>query len=161
MWLHQTGKPTACHPLPTLRNRQPLTWFMLLHIILGDQKRHRSTERRCQVGRFQVRRLSLLGGASMASVNIVYPINGGSYPITDPAPGVLASAYFTASFSVTCDGGPHAVAWGFDASPALGKAKFYDQISVQFVHKLPGGSHYFWVDAGDCGKARVKFKIGT
>ena len=97
----------------------------------------------------------------MASVNIVYPINGGSYPITDPAPGALNSAYFTASFSVTCGGGPHEVKWGFDASPALGKAKFYDMISVQFVHKLPGGIHYFWVDAGNCGKAKVKFKIGT
>jgi hypothetical protein len=57
-------------------------------------------------------------------VNIVYPISGHSYPITNPAPGTLKSAYVTASFSLTCN--------------SLGNAEFYDQISVQFVHKLPG-----------------------
>lgn len=38
-------------------------------------------------------------------VNIVYPINGATYPITDPAPGLIKSSYFTSSFSVTCGGG--------------------------------------------------------
>jgi hypothetical protein len=79
-------------------------------------------------------------------------------PITDPAPGSLKSAYFTTSFSVTC-GGDHKVQWGFDGSPAVGNSTFYDQTSVQFVYKLPGGSHVFWVKS-DCGENRVKFLIG-
>ncbi len=95
-------------------------------------------------------------------VNIVYPIHGASYPITGPAPGQLNSAYITASFSVKCGGGSHTVKWGFDGSASLGSARFYDQTSVQFVHKLPGGTHAFRVDS-DCGKAKtgaVKFRIG-
>ena len=96
--------------------------------------------------------------ADQVKVNIVYPINGARYPITDPAPGVLKSAYFTASFSVTCKG-DNKVEWGFDRGPALGSATFYDQTSIQFVHKLPGGSHVFWVKS-DCGENRVKFRIG-
>ena len=97
--------------------------------------------------------------ADQVKVNIVYPINGATYPITDPAPGPLKSAYFTASFSVTCGGGPRTVKWGFDGAAALGSAKFYDQTSIQFVHKLPGGNHVFWVKS-DCGENRVKFRIG-
>jgi hypothetical protein len=97
---------------------------------------------------------------AQAPVNIVYPISGGTYPITDPPPGKLKSAYFTSSFSVTCSGGPHTVKWGFDAAPALGTSSFYDQTSVQFVHKLPGGAHSFWVKS-DCGEKGVKFKIGN
>ena len=96
--------------------------------------------------------------ADQVKVNIVYPINGATYPFTDPAPGGLKSAYFTASFSVTCKG-DHKVEWGFDRGPALGSAKFYDQTSIQFVHKLPGGNHIFWVKS-DCGANRVKFRIG-
>jgi hypothetical protein len=92
-------------------------------------------------------------------VNIVYPIDGASYPIVDIAPpGTVASAYFTASFSTTCSGGAYSVEWGFDGS-TIGKGTFYDQMSVQFVHKLPAGKHEFWV-ASDCGKNAVKFKIG-
>jgi hypothetical protein len=97
--------------------------------------------------------------ADQVKVNIVYPIHGASYPRTDPAPGPLKSAYFTASFSVTCGGGPHTVKWGFDGAAALGSAKFYDQTSIQFVHKLPGGPHTFWVKS-DCGENGVKFSIG-
>ena len=96
--------------------------------------------------------------ADQVKVNIVYPINGATYPFTDPPPGALKSAYFTASFSVTCKG-DHQVEWGFDNGPALGKAMFYDQTSIQFVHKLPGGNHMFWVKS-DCGENRVKFRIG-
>ena len=96
--------------------------------------------------------------ADQVKVNIVYPINGSTYPITDPSPGVIKSAYFTLSFSVTCSG-DHKVEWGFDSSPAIGKSMFYDQTSIQFVHKLPGGSHVFWVKS-NCGENRVKFKIG-
>jgi hypothetical protein len=105
--------------------------------------------------------LFALAGAAQAQapVNIVYPINGGTYPITNPAPGALFSAYFTSSFSVTCQGGPHSVKWGFDGT-AVGSATFYDQFSAQFVHKLPGGTHIFWV-VSDCGDERVKFNIGN
>ncbi len=109
-----------------------------------------------------------LAGAAQAAgqvdgVNIVYPIEGRTYPITDPGPGGLDSAYFASSFSVKCGGGPRTVEGGFNASAALGSVRFYNQTSVQFVHKLPGGAHYFWVKSG-CGKIRegtVKFRIGS
>ena len=105
--------------------------------------------------------LFALAGAAQAQapVNIVYPIDGGSYPITDPAPGALLSAYFTSSFSVTCQGGPHTAKWGFDGT-TVGGANFYDQFSAQFVHKLPGGWHTFWVTS-DCGDSKVRFYIGS
>ena len=97
--------------------------------------------------------------ANQVKVNIVYPIDGASYPFTDPGSGPLSSAYFTSSFSVTCSGGARRVRWGFDSSPALGGSGFYDQTSVQFVTKLPGGSHVFWVQS-DCGENKVNFSIG-
>jgi hypothetical protein len=105
--------------------------------------------------------LFALAGAAQAQapVNIVYPIDGGTYPITNPAPGALFSAYFTSSFSVTCSGGPWDVRWGFDGT-TVGSATFYDQFTSQFVHKLPGGTHIFWV-LSDCGDQRVKFDIGN
>ncbi len=62
-----------------------------------------------------------------------------------------------------CRGGSHQVKWGFDGSASLGGASFYDEVSVQFVHKLPGGTHLFWAYA-DCGKTpkgEVKFRIGS
>ncbi len=110
-----------------------------------------------------------LAGAAQAQtgqvdgVNIVYPIHGATYPITDPGPGGLKSAYFASSFSVTCGGGPRQVKWGFDGSASLGAASFYDEVSVQFVYKLPGGTHLFWVTS-DCGRVprgEVKFRIGS
>ena len=91
------------------------------------------------------------------SVNIVYPIDGATYPITDPDCRVK-SAYFTASFSATCSGGPHKVNWTFDQN-TLGEASFYDQFSGQFTFKLPLGKHVFYVSS-DCGKAKVSFNIG-
>ena len=105
--------------------------------------------------------LFALAGAAQAQapVNIVYPINGGTYPITNPAPGVLFSAYFTSSFSVTCQGGAHSVKWGFDGT-TVGSASFYDMFSAQFVHKLPGGWHTFTVSS-DCGNSSVRFYIGS
>jgi hypothetical protein len=105
--------------------------------------------------------LFALAGAAQAQapVNIVYPIDGGSYPIIDPAAGALNSAYFTSSFSVTCQGGAHSVRWGFDGT-TVGSATFYDMFSAQFVHKLPGGTHVFWV-VSDCGDQQVKFDIGS
>ena len=93
---------------------------------------------------------------SQIPVNIVYPIDGGSYPIIDPN-FQLKSAYFTASFGTTCKGGPHSVKWGFDGNSIAG-AEFYDQFSAQFTWKLPAGSHTFHV-VSDCGKAEVKFEI--
>jgi hypothetical protein len=105
--------------------------------------------------------LALAGAAhAQAPVNIVYPISGGIYPITGPAPGPLSSAYFTSSFSTTCPGGSYTVQWGFDAGPAVGTASFYDQASVQFESKLPGGNHTFWVTSS-CGSSQVRFRIGN
>ncbi len=93
-------------------------------------------------------------------VNIVYPIDGEKYPKTvyGSSECEVESAYFTASFSVTCSGGPYSVAWGFD-DDQVGEAKFYDEISAQFTWKLPWGKHNFWVQS-DCGEAKVKFGIG-
>jgi hypothetical protein len=93
---------------------------------------------------------------SQSPVNIVYPIDGASYPIIDPDCKVK-SAYFTASFGATCAGGPRNVKWGVDTS-SLGSAKFYDQFSAQFTWKLPAGTHTFWVESA-CGNAKVKFTI--
>ena len=90
-------------------------------------------------------------------VNIVYPINGATYPIADPDPAVK-SAYFTASFGTTCSGGPRRVEWGFDGNPT-GEATFYDEFSAQFTHKLPAGTHTFWVRTDECGANEVKFSI--
>jgi hypothetical protein len=91
------------------------------------------------------------------AVNIVYPIDGESFPKIDPA-CQIRSAYFAASFSVTCSGGPHKVRWGFDGT-GRGSASFYDEFSAQFTWKLPAGSHTFWVES-DCGSNKVEFKIG-
>ncbi len=93
---------------------------------------------------------------SQSPVNIVYPIDGASYPIIDPDCKVR-SAYFTASFGATCAGGPRNIKWGFD-SATLGSGKFYDQFSAQFTWKLPAGAHTFWVESA-CGNASVKFTI--
>ncbi len=81
-----------------------------------------------------------------AFINIVYPINGGSYPRTDPVTGSLRSAYLTFSFSLTSGGGPVTVTWGVNRSQ-LGEARFYDQYSTQQVWKVRGGRHRFWVRA--------------
>jgi hypothetical protein len=99
------------------------------------------------------------GAFAVTPVNIVYPIHGATYPITDPAPGALDSMYFTSSFSLTCGGGQHSVEWGFDTT-TVGSATFYDMFSAQFVHKLPGGDHKFWVTS-NCGNDVVKFRIGN
>jgi hypothetical protein len=93
---------------------------------------------------------------SQAPINIVYPIDGANYPITDPDCRVQ-SAYFTASFATTCPGGPHTVKWGFDGN-GIGGAEFYDQFSAQFTWKLPAGGHVFHVDSS-CGSNKVSFKI--
>lgn len=98
--------------------------------------------------------------AAQAPVNIIYPIHGETYPPSDPAPPALSSLYFPASFSVTCSG-DHTVSWGFDSSPAIGSALFYDTFSAHFVFKLGGGTHKFWVDAGGCGYSAVKFNVGN
>jgi hypothetical protein len=84
--------------------------------------------------------------AANAPVNIVYPINNGSY-----------QNYFTSSFGATCSGGQHTAEWGFD-NTTVGTGTYYDQISVQFSHKLPTGSHVFWVKTS-CGVDRVVFNV--
>lgn len=98
-----------------------------------------------------------------APVNIVYPIHGRTYPITDPGPGTLDSAYITTSFCLTLGGGPAEVEWGID-SESLGKASFYDQFSAQQVWKVPGGPHRFWVRANQAGTVHndaVSFDVGS
>ena len=92
-----------------------------------------------------------------APVNIVYPINGGSYPISNPAGNNLDSAYLTFSFSVTRGGGPSSVTWGVD-NQTLGNADYYDMFSAQFVWKVAGGKHEFWVK-GDSGSDSVTFMV--
>jgi len=84
--------------------------------------------------------------AANAPVNIVYPIDGNAY-----------NNYFTSSFGATCGGGQYSAVWGFD-STTVGNGTYYDQISVQFSHKLPSGTHTFWVKTS-CGYDVVKFKV--
>lgn len=96
----------------------------------------------------------------MSVVNIVYPIDGGSYPITGPGAGPLDSSYITLSFGVSCAGGVNRVKWGVDGD-TLGTLEFYDQTTVQQVWKLPGGAHEFWVDASQCGQKSVRFSVGS
>jgi hypothetical protein len=100
-------------------------------------------------------------------VNIVYPIESGTYPITDPAASKLNSAYISLSFSATRGGGPYIVCWTVDGDQ-LGEAKFYDEISVQQVWKLPGGKHRFDVEMRQPGTAgmvlgsdQVTFIVGS
>src|SRR5262249_60385518 len=90
---------------------------------------------------FAILALVALAGAAQAQapVNIVYPINGGIYPITRPAPGPPASAYFTSSFSVTCSGGAPNVQGGFDAGPAGGASAFSDPTPPPFRPNAAGG----------------------
>jgi len=90
------------------------------------------------------------------AINIVYPIAGERFPKIDPICSI-ESAYFAASFSVTCSG-DHDVKWGFN-DETIGNASFYDEFSAQFTWKLPKGHHIFWVKS-DCGENRVKFQIG-
>ncbi len=102
------------------------------------------------------------GHGQVDGVNIVYPIDGSTYPNTDPVPGVLSSAFITASFSVTCPGQTGNVEWAFDSTGSLGSVAFYEQTSVQFVYKLPGGNRAFKVSS-TCGQNRdglVEFKVG-
>jgi hypothetical protein len=68
--------------------------------------------------------------ADQVKVNIVYPIRGATYPIIDPAPGGLKSAFATARFGVTCKGGPYPVQRGCDGATVLVSSNFYDQTSV-------------------------------
>ena len=92
-----------------------------------------------------------------APVNIVYPIHGDTYPKVDPRSPRLNSAYLSFSFSVTKNGGSYDVEWGVD-NLSLGKATYYDHFSAQFVWKLPGGKHQFWVK-GDSGSDSVTFVV--
>ncbi|HEX5127442.1 MAG TPA: hypothetical protein VFW00_11930 [Rhodocyclaceae bacterium] len=90
--------------------------------------------------------MASVASAANAPVNIVYPINGNAY-----------NNYFTSSFGATCPGGPWTAVWGFD-STTIGSGTYYDQISVQFSHKLPSGGHSFWVKTS-CGSDVVKFNV--
>ena len=89
-----------------------------------------------------------------AEVNIVYPIDGESYPVGSSG---VKSAYVTFSFGTTCNGGMFMVEWGVDGD-THGKAEFYDQFTGQYVMKLPAGTHVFWVRSS-CGQNEVRFKV--
>ncbi len=98
-----------------------------------------------------------------APVNIVYPVESATYPISDPTPNKPKSAYVTFSFSLTLGGELATVTWGVDRTK-LGEAKFYDQYSTQQVWKLRGGIHRFWVRAKRGGESlsdAVTFAVGT
>ena len=86
-----------------------------------------------------------------APVNIVYPIDGEKYPKIHPA-APFDSAYIALSFSATRSGGPYIACWILD-SDDLGEARFYDEISVQQVWKLPVGKHHFRVEVRQPGTA--------
>ena len=90
-----------------------------------------------------------------APVNIVYPINGGTYPVGASTGG--GATYVTFSFSTTCEGGMNMVEWGVDGD-THGKAEYYDQFSGQYVMKIAAGTHVFWVRAS-CGDSKVQFQV--
>ncbi|MCI5221126.1 MAG: hypothetical protein D3924_00225 [Candidatus Electrothrix sp. AR4] len=92
-----------------------------------------------------------------ASITIVYPIEGGAYPIIE-SDSLASAACFTASFSITSAGGPHKVKWGFDGM-AIGGATFFDQFSNQFTWNLPAGEHVFHIASSLDSKAKVTFEI--
>jgi hypothetical protein len=96
----------------------------------------------------------------MIKIQIIYPLNGMTYPITDPPPAKLRSAYIPISFGIINTGGPRVIQWGFDRLPAIGTLKCYNQATVQQVYKLPGGAHTFWVKTSGSSSI-VKFKIGA
>lgn len=95
-----------------------------------------------------------------APANIVYPIDGVTYPIQNPAAGNLDSAYISLSFSATRGGGPHTVEWSVDGNP-LGQCKFYDEMSGQQVTKLAGGNHEFVVTTSYGASESVRFRVGN
>ena len=98
-----------------------------------------------------------------APVNIVYPIESATYPISDPNPKKPKSAYVTFSFGLTLEGDLATVTWGVNRTK-LGEANFYDHYSTQQVWKLRGGINRFWVRA-KCGEKSfndaVTFAAGT
>ena len=94
---------------------------------------------------------------SQSPIKIVYPVEGGAYPIVE-SDSLAAAAYITASFSITSVGGPHKVKWGFDSVP-IGGTTFYDQFSAQFIWNLSAGEHAFHVAAEDGSKAEVRFEV--
>ena len=94
---------------------------------------------------------------SQSSIKIVYPAEGGTYPIVE-SDNLVSSAYITVSFSITADGGPCKVKWGFDSVP-IGGTTFYDQFSAQFTWDLSAGEHIFHVASDDGCKAGVQFEV--
>jgi hypothetical protein len=89
-------------------------------------------------------------------VNIIYPINGGTYPVGGGMP-TSGAEYINASFSVTCPGGSHTVTWGFNGHQ-VGSEGFYDQVIIQQTYKLPAGTNTFYVKS-ECGSDYVKFLV--
>ncbi len=94
--------------------------------------------------------------SAQVPVNIIYPINGGTYPVGGGLP-TGGAEYINASFSVTCQGGSHHVTWGFNGTQ-VGSEGFYDQVIVQQTYKLLSGDNTFFVKS-DCGSDYVRFKV--
>jgi len=106
---------------------------------------------------FALTALSIIPAAhAQVPVNIIYPINGGTYPVGGGLP-TGGAEYINASFSVTCQGGAHSVTWGFNGTP-VGSKDFYDQAIVQQTYKLPAGTNTFFVRS-DCGSDIVRFRV--
>ncbi|RWX51081.1 hypothetical protein VU01_12152 [Candidatus Electrothrix marina] len=94
---------------------------------------------------------------SQSTVTIVYPVEGGVYPIVE-SDSLASAAYITASFSITSIGGPHKIKWGFDKE-LVGSTTFYDQFSGQFTWYLTAGEHMFCIASDDGSKAKVLFEV--
>jgi hypothetical protein len=92
-----------------------------------------------------------------SSIKIVYPAEGGTYPIAE-SDSLVTAAYITVSFSITAAGGPCKVKWGFD-SVSIGGTTFYDQFSAQFTWNLSAGEHTVHVASDDGSKAGVRFEV--
>lgn len=91
-------------------------------------------------------------------ISITAPLARELYPVADAVLGAIGSAYLDVSFSITREGGPHDVEWGFDEE-TLGRAPFYDDLIVHFAHRLSGGTHSFYVRS-DYGHEKVTFTVG-
>jgi len=94
---------------------------------------------------------------SQSVIRIVYPIEGGSYPVII-SDNLSSSAHVTVSFSITAAGGPYKIKWGFDGTP-IGGTTFYDQFTSQFMWELPAGPHTFHIVCSKGNKAKVNFEI--
>ena len=82
--------------------------------------------------------------SEQAKLNIIYPINGASYPFGDSRiDKLIQMVRIPFSFCSTLAEGPHKIEWGFD-NDTVGSGTFCDQIAVHGVYRLMSGWHKFW-----------------